>query len=140
MKKYYKIFVFILAIALVFCTYKIFSKEQKKIIYIPLGDSIAEGMNAYSIVDYGYTDYINDYLKEKDKISFYTKSFTKSGYTTRDVTNDINNNKSIEIDDKTIYLKEILRESDLVTLTIGANNFINTLNINNIESKIKNVE
>lgn len=140
MKKHFKLIVFILALGIVFCTYKLFSKEQSKIIYIPLGDSIAEGMDSYSVVNYGYTDYIKDYLLKNNRLSFYTKKYAKSGYTIKDVIQDINNNKKIEEDNKTIYLKEILRESDLVTLTIGANDFINTLNLRNIESKIRNVE
>lgn len=139
MKKYLKIFIFILALGIVFGIYLMFSKEHNKIYYIPLGDSIAEGMNSYMVVDYGYTDYIKDYLKNEDKLSFYTKGFTKSGYTTKDVKTDIENNKSLEIDETTVYIKEALRESDLVTLTIGANDFLHTLSINNIEEKISNV-
>lgn len=140
MKKYYKLIVFILTLGIIFGTYKLFQKNNSKIIYIPLGDSIAEGMNAYSAVDYGYTDYISDYLKKNDRLSFYTKAFTKSGYKTKDVRNDIESNKVIKIDGKKTYLKEILRESDLVTLTIGANDFLGTLNVDNIETKLLDIE
>lgn len=140
MKKHIKLIIFILSLLTVFITYKIFSNENDKIIYIPLGDSIAEGMTPYHNVDYGYTDYIKDYLKKNNKLSFYTKKYTKSGYTIQDVVNDINNNKVIEEDGKKLYLKEILRESDLVTLTVGANNFIKGLSINDISSKILDIE
>ena len=84
-------------------------------------------MNSYGIVDYGYPDYINDYLKEKNKLAFYTKEFSKSGYTIEDVKNDIDKNKVINVDNKKVYLKEALRESDIVTLTIGINDFLRKL-------------
>ncbi len=140
MKKHIKLIVFLLALLLVFLTYNFFSKENKKISYIALGDSIAEGMNSYSVVDYGYTDYINDYLKGKDLLSFYTKKYAISGYKIRDLKNDIEDNKVIEQDDKKIYLKEALRESDLVTLTIGANDFLELLSLDNIDKIILNIK
>lgn len=140
MKKHIKLIVFLLALLLVFLTYNFFSKENKKISYIALGDSIAEGMNSYSVVDYGYTDYINDYLKGKDFLSFYTKKYAISGYKIRDLKNDIEDNKVIEQDDKKIYLKEALRESDLVTLTIGANDFLELLSLDNIDKIILNIK
>ena len=140
MKKHIKLIVFILSLLIVFTIYKGFSKNNSKIIYIPLGDSIAEGMTPYHNIDYGYTDYIKDYLKKNNRLSYYTKKYTKSGYTIEDVENDINNNKVIVEDDKKLYLKEILRESDLVTVTVGANNFIKGLNLNNIASKILDME
>ncbi len=132
--------VFILTMFGVYGVYTLFSNQNRKINYIPLGDSVAEGMNAYSVVDYGYTDFIADDLRGRDKLEFYTKGFTKSGYTTDDVKEDIENNKMIEVDGKKIYLKEALRESDLVTLTIGANNFLGGLSYSNIGEKILNIK
>lgn len=140
MKKHIKLIVFLLALLLVFITYNSFSKQNEKINYIALGDSIAEGMNSYSIVDYGYTDYIKDYLKDKDLLSFYTKKYAVSGYKIRDLVNDIEDNKVVEQDDKKIYLKEALRESDLVTLTIGANDFLEMLSLDNIDETISNTK
>lgn len=138
MKKHIKIIVFVLSLLIVYFTYSIFLNQNSKIIYIPLGDSIAEGMNSYHKVEYGYPDYISDYFKEKDKLSFYTKKYAISGYTIEDVTNDIEKNKEIEIDGKKYYLKERLRESDLVTLTIGANNFMNGMSLSDIPVKLLN--
>ena len=138
MKKHFKLIVFILSLFIVYFIYSIFLNQNSKIIYIPLGDSIAEGMNPYHKVEYGYPDYISNYLKEKDKLSFYTKAYAISGYTTEDVTNDIENNKEIEKDGKKYYLKERLRESKLVTLTIGANDFMNGMSLADIPVKLLN--
>lgn len=140
MKKYIKPIVFIIALFIVYFTYSIFIKQNNKIIYIPLGDSISEGMTPYNSVDYGYTDYIADYLKSKNNLSFYTKKYTKSGYTIKDVKNDIEDNKVIEINNKKYYLKEMLRESDLVTITIGANDFIRGMTLESITNKTIDVK
>ena len=136
MKKYIKLSVLLLSIVLVFVIYSALKKNKEKFIYIPLGDSIAQGMDSNFVVGYGYPDYIKDYLDDNNRLSFYTKQYAKSGYETKDVKNDIENNKVVEVDGKKIYLKEILRESDLVTLTIGANDFIHIINFTDIEGSL----
>lgn len=140
MKKHIKLIVFVLSMLIVFYTYNKFLNQNSKIIYIPLGDSIAEGMTPFGNIDYGYTDYIKDYLKDNDKLSFYTKKYTKSGYTINDLKRDIYDNKVIIEDNNKYYLKEILRESDLVTLTIGANDLIKGLSIDDIPVKLLNIK
>lgn len=121
MKKYKKYIVMFLIVILIFTTYYFFKSD--KINYIALGDSLAEGMNPYGEVGYSYTDYFADYLNKNNKLSFYTKKHTKSGYTTTDVI------KELEINN---LLKKDLRESDLVTISIGANDFLNSINIKNL--------
>ena len=59
--------------------------NNNKMIYIALGDSVAEGRNPYGEINYGYTDFIADDLKSKNKLDRYTKKYTKSGYKTSDV-------------------------------------------------------
>ena len=140
MRKCIKLIVFVLSLLIVFYIYNKFLNQNSKLIYIPLGDSIAEGMTPYGNIDYGYSDYIKDYLKDNDKLSFYTKKYTKSGYTVNDLKRDINDNKVIIEDNNKYYLKEILRESDLVTLTIGANDLIKGLSIDDIPVKLLNIK
>ncbi len=140
MKKHIKLLVFVVSILVVFFTYKIFEHKQEKINYIALGDSVAEGMNPYGSVGYGYPDYISDYLKNKDMLNFYTKGFSKSGYTTTDVRNDIEDNKTIEVDGKRIAIKAALRESDLVTLSIGANDFLKGISFSDFDVKLEDIK
>lgn len=122
----------ILIIIIIFTMYKLFSREQ--IYYIALGDSLAEGINPYGEISYGYADLIAESLKEENKLKNYTKKYTESGCKVEDIINDL----------KTDFeLKRDLRESDLVTISIGANDFLsrinrNTININEISS-YKNV-
>lgn len=117
----------------VFIIYKSTYKEEFN--YVALGDSLAAGRNPYGVDDYGYTDYIRDFLKKENKLNSYT-SYAVSGYTTEDVTNDINYNKSVEVNDKNIGIKKALRESDLVTISIGANDFLGSMSISTIPSAL----
>ena len=140
MKKHIKLTIFIISLFIVYFIYGLFINQNSKIIYISLGDSIAEGMTPYHNIDYGYTDYVADYLKKQDNLSFYTKKYSKSGYTISDVKRDIDDNKVVEIDNKKYYLKEMLRESDLVTITLGANDFLKGMSIDDIPAKLVDIK
>lgn len=140
MKLAKKCLVLVIILISIFLIYKKTTTDHKVINYIALGDSVAEGMNSYGEIGYGYPDYINDYLKKKKISGFYTKGFAKSGYKTSDLKRDIEENKTINEDGKTINIRSSLRESNLVTISIGANDFLRGLNLNNIDSKLKNIE
>ena len=117
-----------------------FKDNSKKINYIALGDSIAEGMNEKYLIGYGYTDYIRDYLDEKDVLGFYTKGFAHSGYRTYNLKRDLENNVEIEEDGEKLTIIDALKDADLVTLTIGANDFIELFSLNNIDERINDIE
>ena len=121
MKKYFKYVVFLLIVILIFLIYYLFNNN--KINYIALGDSLAEGINPYGEVSYGYADYFAEELKGNNKLSYYTKKYTESGYKTTDLI------KELEINNT---LKKDLRESDLVTVSIGANDFLDNFNIKDL--------
>ncbi len=121
MKKYFKYVVFLLIVILIFLIYYLFNNN--KINYIALGDSLAEGINPYGEVSYGYADYFAEELKDNNKLSYYTKKYTESGYKTTDLI------KELEINNP---LKKDLRESDLVTVSIGANDFLDNFNIKDL--------
>lgn len=123
MKRYLKILLPIIIIILVFTIYKLFPKE--KLNYIALGDSIAEGRNPYGENGYSYADYLYETLDKDGKIRYYTKKYSKSGYQTSDVVNDII---------RDIDLKKDLRESDLVTISIGANDFLQQISVKDINN------
>lgn len=127
MKKLKVFLVFVGLFLLIFGIYKI--NNNNKINYIALGDSLAIGQNPYNEIGYGYSDYINNYLDKNNKLNLYSKNYAQSGYKTIDLLNDIKNNKKININNKNIGLKESLRESDLVTISIGANDFLGLLDV-----------
>ena len=140
MKKHLKLFVLSISLVLVFTIYWIYKENNSSIFYVALGDSLAEGMDSYGVVGYSYSDYIRDYLEENDRLEFYTKGFSKTGYTTRDLKNDIENNKTIQLKDRNLSIKEALRESDLVTLSIGANDFLRGLTINDLYTSLDDLQ
>lgn len=97
--------------------------------YLSLGDSLAAGQTPYNTIEESYGDYVSDYLKDKEILEFYTKDFSKSGYRSIDLLNDLNSNKQIKVNGKKITIKNALIKADLVTLSIGANDLFYKLNI-----------
>lgn len=119
-----KLVKYMVLITLCLCVFSIYYFcKTDKMNYIALGDSVAEGMNPYGEIGYSYADYLADSLKQNNKLSHYTKKYTKSGYTTKNVIDDIEGNNN---------LKRDLRESDLVTISIGANDFLHSISLKNL--------
>lgn len=132
-----------LVVLIIFLTYLFFNDER--INYVVLGDSLAQGINPYGEVSYSYTDYISDYLKDNGKLKTFIKGYATSGYTTSDLLNDLRNNREIDVDGKHVNIRHALRESDLVTISIGANDFfkginLNALDLTNVDSYKKKID
>ena len=123
-----KIIIIALIILSIFFIY--LNTMDKKVYYLALGDSIAVGVNASNTDEYGYSDYIKTYLENRDLLETYIKEFAVSGYRSIDLKRDIEDNKKLTINDKEITLKNALIKADLVTLSIGANDFFYYLNAN----------
>lgn len=132
--KYKKLLVSLLLFISIFTIY-VFAND-KKMNYIALGDSLAIGQNPYGQISYGYADYVANYLKRNDLLKFYTKQFAESGDKIDDLLQDIKNNKTIQVDDQIINLKASLRQSDLVTISIGANDFIAGFNLADLKTDL----
>lgn len=132
--KFKKLFIIIMTLLLVFIIYTV--NADQTYTYVALGDSVALGQNPYGEINYGYTDYIANYLKKNDLLRSYTKGYAVSGYRTTDVINDINLGKTIDIDGEQVNIKKALREANLVTISIGANDFLQKLNVSSLDKKI----
>ena len=74
--------------------------QDKKIYYLSLGDSLAAGQTPNNTLEESYGDYVADYLKDRGVLEFYTKDFSKSGYRSIDLLNDLKNNKVIKVNGK----------------------------------------
>ena len=127
--RFKKTIVLSLIILSVVIIYNCFS--PKKEYYVSLGDSVARGINSYGEDSYGYTDYLKDYLKDKNKLKQYV-DFSVSGYKTEDVLEDLYENKKVTVKNKEYNIKSSLRESTLVTISIGANDFMQEIDIDNL--------
>ena len=125
MKKIIVIVVILLSIFFIYL-----NTIDKKVYYLALGDSIAAGVNASGTDNYGYSDYIKTYLENRDLLETYINEFAVSGYRSIDLKRDIEDNKKLTINDKNITLKNALIKADIVTLSIGANDFFYYLNAN----------
>lgn len=116
-------FSFVVAIAFIF-NYK----QNYKISYLALGDSIPAGISPYSgtsSIKYekSYPDFVSEYLVQKGKI-VYTKKYAVPGSTTLDLLNDIRNNTSKENEP----IRNRLQEANFVTIGIGANDLFQSYN------------
>ena len=92
---------------------------------------MAAGQTPNNTIEESYGDYIQEYLKDKEVLEFYTKDFSKSGYRSIDLLNDLKENKEIKVNGKNITIKNSLIKADLVTVSVGANDLFYKLNIGN---------
>lgn len=120
-----KIIFSILIFFIIFLIYK--NSDQHQIVYVALGDSLSQGKTPYGNINYGYSDYIADYISKNYTLKYYTKEYSQSNYQINDIINQINNNQIIEDKNKRIYLKELLRNSNIVTISVGFNQMINNI-------------
>ena len=125
MKRQIKLLILIILSLSVYFVYK--SYNNNKINYVSLGDGFAKGINSYQQPSYGYSDYLKDYLKSKGKLENYNDSFSYQDMMTKDIKKDIiinthdNNHNSI---------KFILREANLLTISVGINDLIYEIDVN----------
>lgn len=128
MKRRYKLLIGSLITGIILIVIFLTTRDRK-IYYLSLGDSLAAGQTPYGTIDKSYGDYVKEYLEDRELLEFYTKDFSKSGYRSIDLLNDLNNNKEIKVNGKNITIKNALIKADLVTVSIGANDLFYKLNI-----------
>ena len=111
----------------------IFTKDEK-INYLAIGDTLTRGVNSYNYYGNGYNDYVKNYLKRNNLL----RSFNSDYYNNSIIgfENDIINNKTIVLNDKEYYIKKMLRESDLLVISIGMDELSYYFNEENDINKI----
>lgn len=97
--------------------------------YVALGDSLALGINEVGLIGLGYTDFVAQTLQQDGLITSYNKGFTYSGYTTKNVLEDIQNNVEKSVvgfgyQSEKVKLRTSIKEAEIITLTAGANDLI----------------
>ncbi len=126
-KKHYKLMIFILVILTIFLIYK--ANHNNYFNYTSLGDGYALGITSYGNEDYGYSDYIKDRLEKERKLNHYIKGFSKKEQSINQLYENIVTNKKINSKKEEKNIKQTLRESDLVTMTIGLNDIVYHISI-----------
>lgn len=121
-KKYYKLIILLLVVFIIFLIYK--DNHNHYFNYTSLGDGFALGINSYGEIDYSYSDFIKDEFLTDKRLKLYTKDFSKKDQSIEHLYESITTNEKITIDSLEINLKQTLRESNLITMTIGLNDLI----------------
>ena len=116
-----KIILIILLISIFFIGIKV---KDNKISYISIGDGLSKGMNYNNFESIGYSDHIYNYLKKNNKIEIYTKDFSNENNRITDLIDDINNNISIDINNKKIYIQNAIKNTEILTISIGMNEIL----------------
>ena len=111
MKKVLTLIIVVLSVFLIYLGFK-----DKKIYYLSLGDSLSLGKNPYNVLDYGYSDYIKDYLENKELLETYADGLNREDKRIIDIINDIKNNEKVLVDNKEKTLQHVLIKADLITL------------------------
>lgn len=128
MKKIFIIFTVIISIFIIY-----FITLDRKVYYLALGDGITTSNLENNS---SYSNYVESYLSNYDKLEAYINEFSKENYRITDIINDIDNNKNIKIGNSNKTLKNALIKSDLLTISVGMNDLTSKININSINSNI----
>ncbi len=106
------------------------------IYYISIGDSLALGTNQKQAIGYGFSDYIKDYISENKKLKGYSKTFANNNYRITDLIRIIEYNETKTVDGQEISLNRLLKQADIITLSVGMNELYYkiTTNTDNIYS------
>lgn len=134
MKKYW---IFISVIVL-FGSVMFYSNHPKYRI-VALGDSLAFGRDAYRKNGKSFTDYVAQHYQKNHKLENFNKKFAVSGYRITDLLTDINNNKYYYQNKKKVYIKSTIHNSDIILISIGANDMFYKLGINNLSTDIDKI-
>lgn len=127
MKKIFKLFLIIMISLSVYFIYNL--KNTSTVVYTSLGDGFSDGINSYRDKNYGYSNYISDNLKKEKKLNRSYLNFTSNDMTINDLRNLVLLNNH---DDNQNNIRQVLRETDLLTISVGINDLIYKMNVENI--------
>ena len=125
MKKILTIIIIALAVLLIYLGFK-----DKDIYYLSIGDSLANGVNSLGVKDYGYADYVKDYLDNNDLLDNYV-TLTSNNKRSIDLIKDIEENVKITVGNKEKTIQNALIKADIITISIGINDLFSNITFNN---------
>ncbi|MDQ0177115.1 S-layer homology domain-containing protein [Bacillus chungangensis] len=120
MKKYILLFIVLFLIAP-----SVSLANNKQIHYVSLGDSLAAGQTPNKQFDLSYGDYLANHLKEIDALGSFDKRFAVSGYTTKNVLDDmIANIERPDVSGNSASIQDVLANATYITISAGANDLL----------------
>lgn len=132
--KHKKLIIFCFLLLVIYLIYILFHND--KINYLSIGDSLSLGINSYNEESYGYSDYLANYLKEKNKLNNYSKDFSFADFRIADLQHQLDINQTIKRQGRYLSFKKCLREADLVTISIGGNDLLTEINMSTSDISI----
>ena len=94
--------------------------KESNIQILSLGDGLSKGINSYTIVEYSHLDYYKDYLISKNIEVRLIDNYSDEDLTIHELLELVKNNN---------YLKRDLMESHLLFLTVGYNDLLYKLSL-----------
>ena len=122
-----KLLTIIILSSSVFLIYKL--TNHHNINYTALGDGFAQGIDCYGRVDYGYNDYVKDFLQENNKLMNYSNYHIKEDMTIESLYNTILTDKKMNNNNIKTNIIHILRDSDYLTISVGINDLLYKLSM-----------
>jgi len=104
--------------------------DNDKVDYLTIGDSLSLGVNIYGIKQYGYSDYVRDYLYNENMLDSFDDSFTNSNYRIVDLIKMIEYNEVKKINGNNISINRLLKKADIITISVGMNELYYKLRMN----------
>lgn len=122
-----KLLILILMSSTVFFIYN--QTNYNNISYTILGDGLSVGIDSYNQKTYSYGDYVKEYLISENKLKNYSNLYTSEDMTIEKLYNYILTNKEMYQNDTKYNIKEILNETDYLTISVGINDLLYKLNM-----------
>lgn len=115
----------LLILILFLSVYVIYNESiDNSINYLVLGNDL-------SLIENNYSGYVKKYLSSKYKINNYNTSFVDKDIRISDMINWIKHNNFVYIDGKNVSINQLLKNADVITISIGMNELYYKLSINN---------
>lgn len=119
-----KMIVLLLVILTVFLIY--LTTLDRKVYYLSIGDYLTTGVDQ----KYTWNQTLVEELEHRGKFEIYINQFSNTNLRTTDLIYQIQNNEKRTIENKEKSIKNTLIKADLVTLTVGMNDFLYKMNMN----------
>ena len=97
--------------------------------YTTIGDGLSYGIDCYGRIDYGYSDYVKDYLLKIKKLKNYSNEYVKDNMMIDTLYTTLLMNEKMSSDNIKVDIKTILRDTDYLTMTIGLNDLLYKLSL-----------
>ena len=108
--------------------YNITSDES--LYYLNIGDGLAMGIATNNVTTEGYGTKLKNYLEEKNNLKGYNNSFTNKDYRITDLLKSIKYHEKVIINNDEITINELLKKSDIITISLGMNELYYKLLLN----------